>query len=130
MILDDDGQILAYFSLSLKEIHLNQDNEKPISKNLRKRLYGICKNSDRVNAYLIGQVDKNDSIKDNPINLELILEEAYTIIDKANQFVGGRVIILECEKVDKLVSLYQNAEFNILIDNPAERLITMYICVR
>lgn len=130
MILDDDGQILAYFSLSLKEIHLNQDNEKPISKNLRKRLDGICKNSDRVNAYLIGQVGKNDSIKDNPINLDLILEEAYTIIDKANQLVGGRVIILECEKAEKLVSLYQRNGFDILIDNPAERLITMYTFVR
>jgi len=97
---------------------------------LRKKLDGICKNSDRVNAYLIGQLGKNDSINDNLINLELILEEAYTLIDKANQLVGGRVIILECEKVAKLVSLYQSAGFNILIDNPAERLITMYTFVR
>lgn len=83
-----------------------------------------------MNAYLIGQLGKNDSINDNLINLELILEEAYTLIDKANQLVGGRVIILECEKVAKLVSLYQSTGFNILIDNPAERLITMYTFVR
>lgn len=96
---------------------------------MRKKLDGICKNSESVNAYLIGQIGKNDSVVDNQINLPYILEEAYTIIDKANQLVGGRVIILECEKAEKLVSLYQANGFNILIDNPAERLITMYICV-
>lgn len=83
-----------------------------------------------MNAYLIGQIGKNDDILDNQINLEFILEEAYTIIDRANQLVGGRVIILECEKAEKLVSLYQRNGFDILIDNPAERLITMYTFVR
>ncbi|WP_200888052.1 acetyltransferase [Pseudoalteromonas sp. SCSIO 43210] len=127
---DGSGQILAYFSLSIKEVSLNQNNETKISKGLRKKLDGICKNSERVNAYLIGQIGKNDSVANNQINLSYILEEAYTIIDKANQLVGGRVIILECEKAERLVALYQKNGFNILIDNPAERLITMYICVR
>ena len=130
LILDDNsGQILAYFSLSIKEVSLNQDNEQKPSKTLVKRLDGICKKTERVNAYLIGQIGKNDSVADNQINLSYILEEAYTIIEKANQLVGGRVIILECEKAEKLVELYKNNGYNILIDNPAERLITMYICV-
>lgn len=101
--------ILAYFSLSFKEIILS----KNVSKSLIRKLDGISKNSQTVRGFLIGQIGKND-FSGNPINLELIFEEIYTTIYQAQEVVGGRLIFLECENKEKLISLYQANGFEIL----------------
>ncbi|WP_228141325.1 hypothetical protein [Acinetobacter baumannii] len=68
LIIDDDtGDILAYFSISFKEITLDTSN---ISKSLIKRLDGINKRAETLKVYLIGQIGKNFSVKNNPIKLD------------------------------------------------------------
>lgn len=124
LILDsDNGNILAYFSLSFKEVSLENSD---ISKSQIKRLDGINKTSERVRAYLIGQIGKNFAITPNEITLKIILDEIYAIIDEAKALIGGRAVILECEKNEKLLNLYQDNGFNILINTQDEPLVTMY----
>jgi len=54
------------------------------------------------------------------------LSESYAIIDAAKALVGGRAVILECERSESLVAHYEKHNFNVLIDNPKEALITLY----
>ncbi|HEN9576629.1 acetyltransferase [Acinetobacter baumannii] len=128
LIVDDDtGDILAYFSISFKEITLNTDN---ISKSLIKHLDGINKRAETLKVYLIGQIGKNFSVNNNPIKLENILNEIYNVISQAQALVGGRVIILECENQPKLIALYERHGFN-LIDTISgnDTLLTMYTSI-
>jgi len=126
LILDDDGLILAYFSLSFKEVTL--DTTK-ISKTQIQKLDGFSKRATTVKAYLIGQIGKNSQIPNNPIKLNTILNEIYSVIVQAQALVGGRVIILECEDNERLISLYQEHGYKLLDITDETNLKTMYVAV-
>ncbi|EKZ9002341.1 hypothetical protein ACTWWB_003562 [Vibrio fluvialis] len=124
LIIDsENGNILAYFSLSFKEISLLHTQ---IAKKQVQRLDGINKNAEKVRAYLIGQIGKNFAIQPNLISLQEILGEVYAIIEEAQALIGGRAVILECGKVDKLIELYKANGFDVLINTDEEPLVTMY----
>ncbi len=97
-----------------------------ISKTKVKSLDGINKNAEKIKAYLIGQIGKNFSIVPNSMTLALILEEIYAIIYAANALIGGRAVILECDKNQKLINLYKENGFDELINAPQDPLVTMY----
>jgi hypothetical protein len=126
LILDEDGLILAYFSLSFKEVTL--DTTK-ISKTQIQKLDGFSKKATTVKAYLIGQIGKNSQISNNPIKLNTILNEVYSVIAQAQTLVGGRVIILECENNERLISLYQDHGYKLLDITDETNLKTMYVTV-
>lgn len=69
MILDDEGKILAYFSLSFKELILDKTK---LSKTKVQQLDGISRKAEKIKAFLIGQLGKNTAIVDNPISLSII----------------------------------------------------------
>ncbi len=112
--------VYAYFSLSFKEIVLNDD----ISKSQAKRLDGFSKKAEKFRAFLIGQIGKNTAIENNPITLNNILDHIYPILLQAQDAVGGRVILIECEDEEKLLNLYQANNFNIL---QKQDLVQMYM---
>ncbi|MBI6339776.1 acetyltransferase [Proteus vulgaris] len=126
MILNDSGEILAYFSLSFKELIL--DNVK-ISKTKRQQLDGISRTAEKVKAFLIGQIGKNTLIVDNPISLALILQEIYAVLSEAQKLIGGRIIILECENNERLLQLYKYHGFTLIEieNNSPSTLRTLYI---
>lgn len=126
LILSEDGAILAYFSVSFKELLLET---ALLNKSQVKKLDGFSKNAERIRAFLIGQIGKNFNIENNPISLGDILEEIYAIIDAAKELVGGRVIILECEESPRLIELYQKHGFSLIetTDDDKTTLRTMYI---
>lgn len=126
LILDEYGLILGYFSLSFKDVTL--DTAK-ISNTKIKNLDGFSKRATSLKAYLIGQIGKNNLIADNPICLNSILNEIYSVIIQAQSLVGGRVIILECENNDKLISLYEDHGYTILDVVDDSDLKTMYIAI-
>lgn len=66
LIISQNGHLLAYFSLSFKEV--NVDNEK-VSKSVIKKLDGLNKNTKIIRAFLIGQTGKNANVQNNPIIL-------------------------------------------------------------
>lgn len=129
LILDDDtGAILAYFSVSFKELVL--DGIK-ISKTKVRKLDGISKNAERIRAFLIGQLGKNSAIASNSMSIGFILDEIYAVVSAAKALIGGRIIILECEDCRKLIQLYEEQGFT-LIEMDGEdqpKLRTMYINV-
>ncbi len=129
LIVDNEtSQILAYFSISFKELSLENTD---ISKNEIKKLDGINKNAKKIKVYLIGQIAKNFNVPNNPIKLEDILMDAYGAINDAKAIIGGRVIILECENTRPLIDLYEKHNFKRLImENNIDSLITFYINIK
>lgn len=120
LIINDEQQITAYFSLSFKALDLN------ISKSLWKKLSNGLGENGKIKAFLIGQIGKNDLIK-SEINLGDILKTAFEKIYLAKQNIGGRVVILECEDHPKLITLYEKYGFKLIDTKENHTLKTMYI---
>ncbi|WP_244922693.1 acetyltransferase [Xenorhabdus cabanillasii] len=125
LILDKVGIILAYFSLTFKEL---PTHNLALSKSKIKKLNGISNNANSLKVYLIGQIAKNFSLKENPIKLKDILTPIDIIIEKAQYLIGGRVIILECQNKQKLINLYESHGFKTIptkTKGESDSLITM-----
>lgn len=88
----------------------------------------MSKHGDETVAYLIGQLGKNSaSSYSSEINLENILSEIYGVIEEAQHLVGGRLVILECENEESLISLYERQGFSRLeVKDSNNSLVTMY----
>ncbi len=100
-------------------------SDKKISKTQIKSIDGISKNVERISAFLIGQIGKNAAIENNPINLQFILNEIYSVVSAAKALIGGRIIFLECEDNEKLIKHYQDHGFTLIQDDKSG-LRTMY----
>lgn len=79
-----------------------------------RRLDGISRDAERIRAFLIGQIGKNTAIANNSISLSLIFDEIYAVISAAQSLVGGRIIILECEDIPKLIKLYESHGYTLI----------------
>ncbi len=111
MIEDSTGHLLAYFTLTFKEIALTAT----VSGSQRKALDGFSKNAQQIRAFLIGQLGKNHSISPNTLSLEKILNDGiYPILVDAQRLLGGRVVMLECENTPSLIKLYERADYKLL----------------
>ena len=102
--------ILAYFSLSFKEI----DVATSVSKTTRKKLDGLNKHTEKIRSFLIGQFGKNFNIPDNPVNASIIFEEICDVLGNVQDDIGGRSIFLECEDNTKIIGLYKKLGFSFL----------------
>lgn len=108
LIVDtDDSSLLAYFSLTFKEVVLPE----ALSGTQVKKLDGISKRATNIRAYLIGQLAKNQAITGNELCLRDIMDFAYSVIEKAWLSVGGRIILIECEDNIRLLDHYQEHGF-------------------
>lgn len=131
MILDEEtSDLLGYFALTFKEITYPTE---AVSKTANRRAGGVVDEDSglvRVRAYLIGQLGKNKALDDNPLNLELILDEIYGVINQARTLIGGRTVILECAEDERLVGLYQSCGFKRIEMEPTHNGdITMYTII-
>ncbi|QUX96608.1 acetyltransferase [Marinomonas sp. CT5] len=123
LLNDSNGDLLGYTTVSSKEIKIDTElASNSLLKKLKAR-GGIIK------THLIGQIGKNFNINNNPINLKDLLAEAYGIIYEAQDLIGGKVITLECENIEKLVQYYERHGFKKIpvINDTNTDLITMYI---
>jgi len=85
----------------------------------------------KARAFLIGQLGKNQSIVNNPVNLGILLNEVYPFVLQARKLIGGRAIILECEDNNKLVSLYEKHGFTKVNMPPNHRGdVTLYTIIK
>ena len=102
--------ILAYFTLTISILKIVDDD---VSKKTLKKLDGISKEKREFPVYLIGQLGKNDKFW-NEISGKEILEKAINLIYKANEIVGGRVILIETLNNEKPIKFYEENGFKIL----------------
>ena len=104
----DELEILAFFSLAMDHLNIGDD----VSKSLKKRLSGIFKN-DTVSCFLLGQLARNDKYPDG-IDGKEILDNAISILLRAQRLIGGRFVRVDCKDVKGLLRFYQENGFSIL----------------
>lgn len=105
--------IYGYISLALKILSVPTS----VSNRMRKELDGFNAKihgqpiSD-FPCYLIGQLSKNSSVKDNPVTGRELLSTACDIIASASEAVGGRYMMIECRNDEKLLKFYADNSFS------------------
>jgi hypothetical protein len=107
--------LLAYFSVALKVLDISVLN---LSNRKIKELDGFSAKirGEAINefpVYLIGQLAKNDLYKDD-IDGEIIIRQAMSVISSAQEKVGGRIILVECDEIPALVEFYETHSFSVI----------------
>lgn len=119
-ILDEDElnrgifNILGYFALSTKVLHLPEE----LSKNQRKKIDGLYTSVSEISTFLIGQIAKND-YNNSKITGDEILKYACYYILQASSIIGGRIVLVELVNNSKLIDFYNKNDF-ILLPNKTE----------
>lgn len=118
LLVDDERNILAYFSLTHKVVEIGTEN---LSNTTKKRLEKFSTlNSSRscfsASAFLIAQFGKNFTAGLNEsISGIQLMDYVFSILTKAQHLVGGGLVFLECEEKSELLDFYTNSKNNFKI---------------
>jgi hypothetical protein len=134
IIYDEDGdefKILAYFTLAIKVLGVNKDL---LSIKKTKELDGkSSKNYGRkiteFPTILIGQIAKNDKYAEFIDGLE-IMQYCISMVLLGQSILGGRIVMLECKNIQKIIDLYQKFGFEILSQDETSGLLQMIRVIR
>ncbi len=112
LISEKDKRILGYYRLALKSVFLEP---KIFPSNIR-RLTNIMKHEDceLVNAFLIGQIGRDDQYTSKDISLTDFLDIIISQIEDVRKVVGGASILVEVSDEPKLIKKYQEYGFELL----------------
>jgi len=118
-------KVLGYFSVAMQTLKIPEGT----SQSQIRKLDGLYakRGGDTIvdiPAFLIGQLGKNSLYKDN-ISGDVILEYAISSICKAQEYVGGRIVFIECQDNPKLIDFYSNNGFKKFRKDPNDGLIQM-----
>ena len=111
----DSGEMLGYFSLTLKPLTIRGETVSNTTKRKLLRISELDEKSDTytMSAYLIAQLGKNYADgREKEITGKDLIELAWIIIEKTQYMFGGMVAFLEAENEEKLLSFYQNNRFS------------------
>ena len=111
-----DGQILGYFALTHKAVLIPNSG---LSSTSRKKLERFAR-LDRAtgeymaSAFLIAQFGKNYGIDDGRrISGGQLMDIANDILVNIQRQIGGGIIYLDCEDIEKLKQFYANEKFQL-----------------
>lgn len=109
LIFDDNSNIVGYFTLTHKPMRISTDY---LSNTSKKKIERFAKLDDGlksydVSAFLIAQFGKSTSLSLSITGNDM-MNMAISILLKVQRLVGGGIVFLECEDIDKLVNFYQN----------------------
>ncbi|MDR1299393.1 MAG: hypothetical protein LBJ84_04000 [Oscillospiraceae bacterium] len=107
--LDGIARVVAYFTLSLKSLKL----QDMLSKNKIKDIDGFSRDVQSVAIALIGQFGKDEFIAKNISGKEL-LDICMKIMYQIHTLIGGRYVLIECQDIDKVVDFYRENGFKTL----------------
>ncbi len=109
VLSEENGDMLGYFTLTIKPITANPDKFSNTVKRklLRVGEYDEDQNMITLPAYLIAQLGRNfDTRIKTPITGVLLLKTAMKVIEELQYDIGGMVVFLEAEDNDKLRTFY------------------------
>ena len=115
--LEETGKlkVVAFFSLALKTIRIPVINT--MSKTLQRKLGKLADKDENIVAYLIGQLGRSSDYDKSVINGKKILQDCYDLIGSARDIVGGRLILIECKRIEKLCRFYENEGYIDITEN-------------
>lgn len=105
----ENEDIMAYFSLAIKPVIIKENHDITPTK---KKKMNIKKedNIEICSTFLIGQIGRADNYTREDIDLKVILDYIFAVINKIRALIGGKIIMIEVEKEPKLIKRYE--EFN------------------
>lgn len=110
IIVDEDAELLAYFSLAIKPIAINS---KILSNSMKQKISRFAK-EDSVNntfsgaAFLLAQFGKNYRYEHNEITGNEMMGIVIQKLKEIQHEIGGGIIYLDAENNEKLLEFYQN----------------------
>jgi hypothetical protein len=108
-------EVVAYFTITISTLHTDS-----ISPEVIKLLDGYKDDVASIPCFLIGQLGKSDKFEPRKIG-EYILDDAIEIIDRSQQSLGGRFILLDAINKEQVIKFYEaNAFFPIEKDPDSE----------
>jgi len=118
LILDDYGEIAAYFTLTHKPANISASSLSNTSLKTLSR-YAILdedSNSFNISAFLIAQFGKNSAYKgSNKISGNRMMNLCFEILEQVQKQIAGGIVFLECEEKKELLKFYQNENNNFRI---------------
>jgi hypothetical protein len=107
-----DFYILGYFTIALKTMEI----KTTASKSLLKKLDGISGKSKKnlFPVFLLGQLGRCTTIDKGELSGLRILTDVLSLIHIVQKFIGGRIILVECEDKPFLKEFYQRNGFQYL----------------
>lgn len=123
VIEESTYRFLGYFTITIKPIVIVQDVFDNFNLKVRRKIKRVAKydastNSYSLCAYLIAQFGKNDSIQDNPISGNDLMDIAISKLQETQERVGGTVIFVESVNNEKVIDFYKKyGFFEFVIDN-------------
>lgn len=111
VLTPEEGQIIGYFTITIKPITVNGDN---FSNIIKKKIARVSEQDEEsgnysLSAYLIAQLGKNFKDGANKkISGDQLLGLAIEKIKELQYMVGGMVIFLEAENDEKLIHFYED----------------------
>ncbi len=113
---EDDGALLAYFSLAHKPLDIPADGLPRKMKDKLKRFSTIDEGSDsyQVSAFLIGQFGKNYAVDNGSrISGRQVMELVMERLRIAQSIIGGIIVYLDCEANAELIQFYEGQKFKL-----------------
>jgi hypothetical protein len=108
-LIYEGNLLIGYFTLSLTALPF----QGHISKNTVKDIDGFSKNVQAVGIILIGQFGKDKVLAKN-IAGKSLFDICLDTVYRAQQIVGSRFVMLECQSIPKVVSFYTDNDFSFL----------------
>lgn len=113
--------LAGYFSIANKPLTIPRRQFHMLSKSMQKRLMGVGHRTEQqsfvITGYLLGQLGKNfseDAQLARSCNGSDLLQLVYRKVAEAHRIMGGRILYLECEDNDKIISFYRNNGFSLI----------------
>lgn len=106
--------LVGYYTLANKFIHIDKNS---LSKTLRKRISKFAQFDSKINKFtlsapLIAQLGKNYAYGYNDlIKGDELLKLACDRVREIQYAIGGKIVYLECEDIEKLKEFYGNNGF-------------------
>lgn len=111
VLTPEEGQIIGYFTITIKPITVNGDS---FSNTVKKKIARVSEQDEEsgnysLSAYLIAQLGKNFKDGANEkISGDQLLGLAIEKIKELQYMAGGMVIFLEAENEEKLIHFYED----------------------
>ena len=114
VVAKDSDELVGYFTLTIKPISVNAS---VFSKTMQRKIERVSEVNDQTGeyilaAYLIAQLGKNykDGMNERITGAQL-LQSAIDVIRETQYRLGGTVVFLETDNVDKLIAFYEDNGF-------------------
>ncbi len=99
-----DKSVIGYFSIGITYTLANK-----LDKAVVKFLDGYTDESIAIPCYLVGQLGKSDSCEHKIGNY--LLDDALSIIDKAQDSLKGRFVLIDSVNDDRVINFYKESSF-------------------